>query len=396
MIGHVRRRGKASWELKFDAEPDPLTGKRRIRYHSFKGTRREAEIELARLITENAAAKGVDPTKATVSEFLDRWDRDWASANNLEGKTLERYRELLTLYVKPHLGTWRIQKLRPVNLNELYAKLLREGGKGGRPLAARTVGHIHRLLHRALGHAATWGIIAQNPAAVVNPPKVPDAEITILTEEQIGSVLSHLNGRTLRPIISFLVGTGCRRGEVLALRWKDVDWNGSRVRIERSVEQTKKGGLRIKSPKTKKGRRNVSISPWLLAELRAHRTRQQERRLSLGMGQAPLDSLVFARWDGSTRAPHWLTQKFALAMAELKIGSTLHALRHTHVSHLIAAGLDVVTISRRIGHASPAITLRVYGHLFTNTDARAAEIMEAAFAKVRTDQEPSGGNPVAI
>jgi integrase len=384
MKGHLRRRGEKSWELKFDLGTDPLTCKRRIRYQSFKGSKRDAETELARLLSENAAGTGVDPSKATLGEFLDRWDRDWA-ANNVEGKTIERYRELIALYVKPHLGNVRIQKLRPVNLNELYAKLLREGGKGGRALAPRTVGHVHRLLHRALGHAVTWGIVSQNVASVVNPPKVPEAELTILSEDQIGSVLRHLNGRTLRPIVSFLLGTGCRRGEVLALRWKDVDWKASRVRIEHSVEQTKKGGLRFKSPKTKNSRRNVSISPWLLAELRKHHTRQQERRLSLGIGKAPDEALVFARWDGSTRAPHWLTQKFSLAVADLKIDCTLHALRHTHVSQLIAAGMDILTISRRLGHASAAITLRVYGHLFTNTDARAAEIMEAAFAKVRID-----------
>ena len=95
------------------------------------------------------------------------------------------------------------------------------------------------------------------------------------------------------------------------------------------------------------------------------------------------DSLVFARWDGGTRSPHWLTQKFALRMDALKVDCSLHGLRHTHVSQLIAAGMDVLTISRRIGHASPTITLSVYGHLFTNTDARAAEIMEATFAKIR-------------
>jgi integrase len=362
-----------------------VTGKRRIRYHAFKGTKRAAEIELARLVSENAAGNGIDPNKATVAEFLDRWDRDWATGN-VEGKTIERYRELLALYVKPHLGAVRIQKLRPVHLNELYAKLQREGGKGGRPLAPRTVGHVHRLLHRALGHAAVWGIVPQNVAAVVNPPRVPDTELTILTEDQIGAVLHHLDGRTLRPIVSFLLGTGCRRGEALALKWKDIDWNGSRVRIERSLEQTKKGGLRFKSPKTKNSRRNISVSPWLLAELRAHRTRQQERRLSLGLGKSPDDSLVFARWDGSTRAPHWLTQKFALAMDALKIDCTLHALRHTHVSQLIASGMDVLTISRRIGHASAAITLKVYGHLFANTDTRAAEIMEATFARVRSTE----------
>jgi integrase len=382
MTGHIRRRGAHSWELKFDLGTDPLAGRRRIRYASFKGTKRDAEIELARLVAENATGSGIDPTRATISEFLDRWDRDWATTN-VSGKTLERYRELLALYVKPHLGAVRIQKLRPVHLNELYAKLQREGGKNGRPLAPRTVGHVHRLLHRALGHAAIWGIVSQNVASVVNPPKVPDTELTILSEDQIGIVLRYLEGRTLRPIVSFLLGAGCRRGEVLALRWKDIYWSSSRVYFERSLEQTKKGGLRFKSPKTKNGRRNVSISPWLLAELRTHRARQQERRLSLGMGRAPDDSLVFARWDGSTRSPHWLTQKFSLTMDALSIDCTLHSLRHTHVSQLIAAGMDILTISRRLGHASAAITLRVYGHLFSNTDAKAAEIMEATFTKVR-------------
>jgi hypothetical protein len=126
------------------------------------------------------------------------------------------------------------------------------------------------------------------------------------------------------------------------------------TQIERSLEQTKKGGLRLKSPKTKNSRRNLSISPWLVAELRAHRKRQREGRLSLGLGDAPEESLVFARWDGETGAPHWLTQKFALSMDRLKIDCTLHALRHTHVSQLIAAGMDILTISRRLGHASAA------------------------------------------
>lgn len=383
MTGHVRRRGKNSWELKFDMGVDPLTRRRRIRYASFKGTKREAKIELARLISQNAAGDGVDPSKETVAEFLQRWDRDWASMN-VSPKTLERYRQIIKLNLMPHIGSVRMQKLRPVHLSELYAKLLRIGGRAGGALSARSVGHVHRVLHRALGHATTWGVIATNVAAPISPPPVPESEITILTNDQIGAILRHLEGRTLRPIVSFLLGTGARRGEALALRWRDVDFEKGVISIERSLEQTK-AGLRIKAPKTKNGRRKISISPWLIAELRAHRARQQERRLALGQGRAPDDSLVFARWDGSTRAPHWLTQKFALAMGILKIDCTLHGLRHTHVSQLIAAGLDVLTISRRIGHASAAITLGVYGHMFGNTDARAAEIMETAFAKVLND-----------
>jgi integrase len=384
MSGHIRRRGERSWELKFDLGRDPVTGKRRTRYVSgFKGIKRQAEIELARLVAQNAAGEGVDPSKATVAEFAERWDRDWASLS-VSPKTLERYRQIIRLNVVPHVGSVPIQKLRPLHLVELYAELLRAGGHEGRPLAAASVSYVHRVLHRLLGHAATWGVVTTNVASVVSPPSAPESEITILTEDQIGAMLRHLEGRTLGPIVSFLFGTGTRRGEALALRWKDVDLDKSIVRIERSVEQTK-AGLRIKAPKTKHGRRNVTISPWLVAELRAHRTRQQERRLSLGQGKAADDSLVFARWDGKLRSPHWLSQKFAQAMAALQIDCTLHGLRHTHVSQLIAAGLDVLTISRRIGHASPAITLDVYGHVFRNADARAAEIMQAAFARVRTE-----------
>lgn len=382
MGGHIRRRGKHSWELKFDIDRD-ATGERETRYRSFKGTRRQAELELARLISQHAAGEGVDPSKETIADFARRWDRDWLSIN-LSPKSIERYRELLRLYVVPRIGAMPVQKLRAATLAELYAALLRGGGKGGRPLAPATVSFVHRILHRMIGHAVTWGIVSTNVTESVEAPPTPDTEIAVLSEDQIRRLMQHLNGRTLRPIVSFLLGTGCRRGEALALQWKDIDFKKATVRIERSVEETK-GGLRIKSPKTRHGRRNVSISPWLVAELRAHHLRQQEQRLKLGMGKAPEDSVVFARWDGGLRSPHSLTQKFAETMMALGFDATMHVLRHSHVSQLIAAGLDVLTISRRIGHASPSITLDVYGHMFKNTDTKAAEIIEAAFACMRTE-----------
>jgi integrase len=379
MRGHLRRRGEHSWEIKFDLGRDPSTGKRQTRYHSFKGTKRDAQAELTRLLSEAQKGTYVEANKETVASFLNRWDRDWA-ASNVSAKTLERYRQLIKNQILPQIGSMQIQKLRPVHLTELYGRLLNGG------LAPRTVGHVHRVLHRAFGHAATWDIIQQNIAMLVEPPRVEAGEITVLTEDQIGRVLHHLEGRTMRPIIALALATGMRRGELLALRWQDVDLDGGRIKVERSLEQTR-SGLRFKSPKTKHGRRAITIPPSIVTELRLHRAKQQERRLKLGLGRAPDDSLVFARWDGSTRSPHWLTQKFALAMAALGLpGVTLHSLRHSHASALIASGMDVLTISRRLGHASAAITLAVYGHLFRNTDVRAAEIMEATFAKAQRDR----------
>ena len=135
-----------------------------------------------------------------------------------------------------------------MHLAELYAKLLRSGRGEDRGLSARTVGHVHRVLHRAFGHAATWGIVQQNVAALVSPPRVVATEISILSEDQIAKVLRHLEGRILRPIVALALATGARRGELLALRWKDLDLDAGTIKIERSLEQIH-GALRFKAPK---------------------------------------------------------------------------------------------------------------------------------------------------
>ncbi len=378
MKGHIRQRGKHSWGLQFGVGRDPVTGNHKTRYASFKGSKRDAQNELARLIVEFIAGGSVDPSKTTVHEFLDKWDRDFAAVH-VSPKTRERYRQLANKQIIPNIGQVRLQKLRPVHLADLYAKLLKAG------LSPRTVGHVHHLLHRALGHAGTWGETQRNVAALVKPPKVDSEEVVILTSEQVSDLMRHVEGRTLRPIIALALATGARRGELLALRIKDFNPDARTIRIERSLEQTK-AGLRLKPPKTRNGKRTVSIPPFIVTELRAHIVTLQERRLALGMGRASRDDLLFPRWDGQVRSPHWLTQKFALAMEALGIkGVTFHSLRHTHASQLIASGVDPLTISRRLGHGSPTITLTVYGHLIEGTDTRAAELMENMFTNLRTE-----------
>jgi integrase len=186
-------------------------------------------------------------------------------------------------------------------------------------------------------------------------------------------------GYNLYPIAVVALGTGMRRGELCALRWQDVNLDAATLRVERSLEQTRKSGLRVKEPKSKRGRRNISLSATVVAELRKHWATQQEQRLSLGLGGSPPDGLVFADWDGSPWAPDRLSDNFANTMEAAGLPHvTLHTLRHTHASQLIRSGVDILTVSRRLGHANATVTLNVYGHLITTED-KAAEITQTMF-----------------
>jgi integrase len=287
----------------------------------------------------------------------------------------------IVAHVRPRLGNIALQKLRPVHLSELYATLLREG-RGDRGHAPRTVGHVHRVLHRALGQAKQWGLVKDNVASAVKPPKVQSQEIDILQPAQAQAVLDALRGKSLYLIAMMALSTGMRRNEILALRWQDVDLDAGRLRVELSLEQTTKHGIRFKAPKTRHGRRTIALPPTVVAELQAHWRTQQEQRMALGIGKAPPDSQVLATFDGKPRSPSAVTWGWGLAMAKAGMPKvTLHSLRHTHASVLIASGMDILTISRRLGHGSPTITLGVYGHLLANTDDKAAAIMDAAFAQ---------------
>jgi len=223
-----------------------------------------------------------------------------------------------------------------------------------------------------------------NPVALISPPRVPHSEIEIIREDEIRIVLNSLREKNpqLFMIATLALATGMRRGELCGLRWKDLKLDAGKVCIEQSIEQTKGSRLRIKQPKTKHGRRVISIPDTVVSELRTYWKVSQEQRLRLGMGRSEPHDLVFTKWDGSPRKPNTLTNDWLRASKIIERRISLHALRHTHASSLIAAGVDILTISRRLGHADPKITLSVYGHLYGNTDDKAAQAVEAMFARI--------------
>jgi len=202
----------------------------------------------------------------------------------------------------------------------------------------------------------------------------------MLQPSEAAGLLERLRGQPLYLIASLALGTRMRRNEMLGLRWQDVDLDAGRLTIEQSLEQTATHGIRVKAPKTRHGRRTISLPAHLVTELRQRWREQQEQRLGIGLGKAPETAPVFATADGRYLSPNAITKAWPVAMAAIGMPAvTLHSLRHTHASMLINAGLDILTTSRRLGHSSPTITLNVYGHLIHGGDDRAAQIMEAAF-----------------
>jgi integrase len=371
--GNLTRRGRHSWRLKYDV-PVGNAG-RQTKYVTLKGSKAEAQREAAKIMASLATGSHVDPSTETVGEFIAHW---LDGAHELAGTTVERYRQLAQHQIIPHFGTMPLQKLRRGHLMEWHSKLLATGGTDGRPLSARTVKHAHFVLHRALERAVEGELIARNVAHGVRAPKVETTEIAILKADQIAAVLAALVGHPLYPIVVLALTSGARRGELLALRWSDVDLTTGTIRIERSLEQTS-AGLKFKRPKTRHGVRSIALPPVAVEALHVHRRKQLELRLALGQGKANPDTLVFSTIEGEPMLPNGLSRDWGKFVRTHKLPIvTFHALRHTHASTLIAAGLDVLTISRRLGHGSPTITLGVYGHLFTNTDDKAAAIMQVA------------------
>ena len=212
-------------------------------------------------------------------------------------------------------------------------------------------------------------------------PKVATDEMMIFTAEQVREVIAKLRGRAMyaRAITASLLA--CAAGS-LALRWGNTDLDGEKViKVREAVEQTKVGGLRFKAPKTKAGRRDVTLPDIVIDALREHRKQQLEFRMALGLGKPSNDVLVFPALNGGPQAPRTFSKEWAVTANSLGFSElTFHALRHTHASQLIDAGIDIVTISKRLGHASPNITLTIYAHLFRERDDKAANAINDALA----------------
>jgi integrase len=375
MRGHIRRRGANSWELKFDAGLDAHTGRRQTRYQSFRGTKREAQTKLAELVTTSEKGTYVEPSRTSVAEFVRSRVDQWEGAGTITARSAQRYRQLTENQIVPFLGAKVLQRLTVLDIEAWHTALRNSGA------APRSVGHAHRILGKALADAERADLVNRNVCKLQKAPKVPETEMVIVRD--VAAFLTKLRGERLHALTVVALFTGMRLGEILALRDMHVRLDDGVIEVREALEETGAHGVRFKGAKSRAGRRTITLPTVAIEALREHRLELLETRMRLGLGKLGPDDLLFPNTEGRPLRPNCVSSDWGELAARIGMPEiTFHSLRHSHASMLIHEGVDIVTISKRLGHAKPDITLRVYAHMFTSDDSRAATAVNTALGRV--------------
>ena len=343
----------------------------------------EAQAWVDAAVMEHRAQTYRAPSDETVAAFLDRWVSRLDPG--LRESTRTRYAQNVA-HPRRVFGPRRLRDLTAADLAALYA------GLGADGLSPRTIRHMHTVFRRALADAVAWGTLPTNPGDRVRAPRVPRAPRTVPTEEQEGELLAAAAGHGLFALWSFIALTGCRKGEALALEWRDIDWQAKRVTIRRSLAGEGKR-RRFEVPKPG-GPHQVGLSDELLERLQEHRQRVLDE---LG-DQRELPPLVFPTLhQGGWQSPSYIQRAFKEIVSAAGLPSTtrIHDLRHAMATRWLASGVAVAVVAERLGHASPDVTMRIYAHavpgmqaaFVAEQDARVLHPMAAA-ASPRRHQEP--------
>jgi len=391
VAGSIRQRGKESWELRVFVGRDPATDKKQYLTKTFRGTRRDAERELARLVVQaddgQVAVRG-----GTLAELCEQWyahrEADWSPA------TAYNYRKILDRRIIPRFGSTQLRKLRTVEIDAWYADLRKQGGKGGRPLDADTVKRIHNVLHVALKQGVRWGFLTVNPSDNATQPRATKHE-AVLPEPADVLHLVETSAKVNYALPYFLrlaAVTGARRGELCGLQWKHVDQKRRQLTITRSILQLPGTPLIEKDTKSHASRR-IGLDGRTLALLTELRQKQADRAASF---EATIkdDGYVFSHEIDASKPwkPGYATLAFGRLAKQLDLtGVRLHDLRHFVATLMLSNGQDVRTVSGRLGHANAATTLSVYAHFVDAADHKAADWLGGLLDQAAGDESEEGG-----
>lgn len=369
MSGYIEQRGPNTFRLVSDL-PKGTDGKRQRVTTTFHGTKREAKRALAEFVIQSRQRPTAIGGEMLLRDFC---EREWlpAAKRTIGAKTLEQYERILERDVFPVLGNRKLQDIERRDVQHLIDGLVTRGRRDGRPgtLSARSVVHVHRVLHRAFVQAIRAGRLDRNSAEHINLPRIQVKEPSVPDVAQTTTLLKLLEGTRLHLPVLIAVTTGLRRGEVLGLQWAAVDLEAGTLTVSQSLSQTK-DGVALKAPKTSRSRRVVLLPAATLESLTALHAEVQPE---------PGDYVVRGLKGGYWK-PNQFSVEFHKTVRGMGLSYRYHDLRHAHASQLLALGIPVPVVSARLGHSDSSTTLRVYAHALPGQDGAAVAALDAAFA----------------
>jgi integrase len=383
MRGYVAKKNNTYYAVIYEGI-DPTTGKEKRRWIKGGPRKRDAEDLVTELAKRFKDGETVVPDKSTLGAYLvERWLP--IQESKVRASTFSSYERNIELHVVPALGRCPLDKLTADDLDAFYRSLLKSGnkakGRSSRGLAPKSVRNIHLMLNKALRDAHRKGLVVRNVAALADPPSVNAnrrQDLKAWEASQLREFLGAIRSHRLWPAYHVVAHTGMRRGEILGLRWSDVDLPSGRLSVRRALVSVAYQ-VNLSDVKTATGRRTIDIDPGTVAVFEEWlATRTNERR-----GKRPeADDLIFVKADGNWVHPDIFSQTFDRNVARLDVPViTLHDLRHTHATLLLKAGVPVKVVSERLGHANVAFTMSVYQHVLPGMQAEAA----ATFAELLFD-----------
>ena len=360
--GGIRRRPDGLWEARYCVVIDGIAHRRSV----YGRTRDEIGRKLRVALKARDDGMPLPMTRETVGEFLARWID--GAAPSLRPPSVRRYRNVLDGYIIPAIGNRRLRDLQPYEVQVLYSSLIARG------LSPATVRLVHFVLHRALDQAARWGLVVRNVTDLVDIPRIPRAEAPVLTVDQVRVVLELARDDPFEALFVVALTAGLRRGELLALRWIDVDLDLHVVDVRGTMQPD---GV-IAEPKSRSSRRRVPLGVLAVDALRRHRAAQIERGCGIGWSD---EGYVFATDTGVPLPPMTLLRHWYDLLAGAGISRVpFHTTRHSAATLMVSAGVSPKVAAERLGHATAALTLDRYSHITEALRHDAADAIDAVLA----------------